>query len=283
MKSSVFKVVLGVLAAGAACLLADTWFGEKYFFQIKRYSIGKMGSRNRIKIVFLTDLHFKKRFWPFHQRLVRKINALHPDLLLLSGDVIDEHGTPEPARTFFRRLSFSVPKIVIPGNHDNKNGVSRKTLRKVIEQHNGRLMVNETLQLTINNATLTITGLDDFIEGESCFADAVKGIGKEQHHLLLVHSPLQQEKVLQEVRNLNAHRTADQQLTFQYIFAGHTHGGQVRWKPFVPVLPKKSGGYINGWYNSERPLLYVSKGFGTSAVPFRFGARAEITVFDYGV
>jgi predicted MPP superfamily phosphohydrolase len=49
------------------------------------------------------------------------------------------------------------------------------------------------------------------------------------------------------------------------------------------VLPKKSGNYINGWYNKEEPYLYVSNGFGTSEVPFRFGARPEITMFYYGV
>lgn len=283
MRSGTVKWGLGVLLAGAAFLLADAWFLEKYFFQLKRFFIGKRNSRKQIRILLLTDLHFKEHFWPFHRKLARTINRLRPHLLLCSGNVIDEHGIPGPARKFFNRLNASVPKLAIPGNHDNKNNVSRQTLRKLVEQHNGRLLVNETVRLTIDGTELTITGLDDFIEGEGCFADAVKHTGKEKHHLLLIHSPLQQEKVLAEVKRLNKKRSPDRQLTLQYIFAGHTHGGQVRWKDFVPVLPKKSGGYINGWYNGQKPYLYVSKGFGTSALPFRFGARPELTVFDYGV
>lgn len=283
MKRSIVKLGLGALAAGAAFLLADAWFLEKYFFRVKRFAIGKTGSRDRLRILLLTDLHFKKRFWSFHERLVKKINAINPDLILLTGDLIDEHGRPGPARRFFSRLKASIPKLVIPGNHDNKNKVSRQTLRKVVEGHNGRLLADETVSIIVNGTPLTITGLDDFIEGESRFADAVRNVGREEHHLLLVHSPLHQEIVAKEVQQINARRAADQQIAFQYIFAGHTHGGQVRVQDLVPVLPKKSGGYVNGWYNKERPFLYVSKGFGTSAIPFRFGARAEITVFEYGV
>jgi predicted MPP superfamily phosphohydrolase len=172
---------------------------------------------------------------------------------------------------------------VIPGNHDNKNKVSRQTLRKLVEAGNGRLLVNETVQLTINGTPFTITGLDDFIDGESDFANAVKDTGSEPHHLLLLHSPLQQEQVQKELQRINAKRSSNQQLRIRYIFAGHTHGGQVRWNDFVPVLPEGAGGYVNGWYNNKEPYLYVSKGFGTSAVPFRFGARPEITLFEYGV
>ncbi len=283
MKSLPRKLGLGALVAGAAFVLADAWFLEKYFFQVRRFSIGKEKGSKRLSILLLTDLHFKKNFWPFHAKLARKINQLNPDLILCSGDVIDEHGTPGPARRFFSLLKRPIPKIAIPGNHDIKNRVSRRTLRKIFEQHTGRLLANETVRVTIKDTPITITGLDDFIEGESRFGDAVKEVGKEEHHLLLVHSPLQQEMVLQEVQRINDRRTPDHQLTLQYIFAGHTHGGQIRVKNLVPFLPEGAGGYVNGWYNQEKPYLYVSKGFGTSTIPFRFGARPEITLFDYGV
>lgn len=283
MKSLQLKLGLGVLMAGGAFLLADAWYLEKFFFQTNRYFIGKKNSSKQIRILLLTDLHFKKSIWPFHRKLVRKIKQLSPHLILIPGDIIDEHGTPGPARRFFGMLPRSIPKIAIPGNHDNKNEVSRGKLKKILAEHNGRLLVNETVQLTIENTTITITGLDDFIEGESNFTGAVRGIGKEDHHLLLVHSPLQQEEVLREVQKINGQRTADSQLTLQYIFAGHTHGGQIRLSKLVPFLPEGAGGYVNGWYNNEKPYLYVSKGFGTSTVPFRFGSRSEITVFEYGI
>lgn len=49
----------------------------------------------------------------------------------------------------------------------------------------------------------------------------------------------------------------------------------------VPVLPEKSGNYVQGWYGKGSPQMYLSKGFGTSMLPFRFGARSEIVLFTY--
>ncbi|GAB3179827.1 hypothetical protein [Telluribacter humicola] len=42
-----------------------------------------------------------------------------------------------------------------------------------------------------------------------------------------------------------------------------------------------AGNYVKGWYNQQKPYLYVSKGFGTSTVLLRLGARAEIAMFEY--
>ena len=271
------------MLAGAALLLADAWFFSKYFFRVKRFRIGQTGATRRLRIVLLTDLHFKRRFWPFHQRLVQTINDLRPHLILCAGDLIDVTGTKDPAKQFLSRLDPAVPKLFIPGNHDHQSGVSRQALGQLLQENNGRLLVNETVQVLLDGVPFTITGLDDFLEGESCFADAVKEVGNEAHHLLLVHSPLQQERVLKELEKLNQERSADRQLNLQYIFAGHTHGGQVRLFNYLPVPPRGAGRYLQGWYNSRKPYLYVSKGFGTTRLPFRFGARSEITLFQYGV
>lgn len=283
MKSGYWKLAAGAFVLGGAVLLADAWWGERYFFHTKRYRIGKKDSTKQVRILLLSDLHFKNHFRSYHQKLVQKIKALQPQLILIAGDLIDEHGTPGPATRFLHHLQGLAPWFVIPGNHDNKNRVSRQTLRKIVERNGGRLLVNETVQVRVADVPFTITGLEDFIERESNFTGAVRGVGREENHLVLVHSPLQQEEVLKEWQRLNAERTESRQLNVQYIFAGHTHGGQVRLPHFVPVLPIKSGGYVNGWYNSEKPFLYVSRGFGTSAIPFRFGARAELTVMEYGV
>jgi hypothetical protein len=283
MKVNYWKAGAGLAVVAGTVLLADAWWGEKYFFRTKRFRIGKPDSAKQVRILLLSDLHFKKQFWPFHQKLAERLKALRPDLVLIAGDVIDEHGTPGPANRFLHHLQ-NLSWFAIPGNHDNKNRVSRQTLRKIVERNGGRLLVNETVRVSVGDVPFTITGLEDFIEGESGFADAVKAIGKEENHLLLVHSPLQQEHVLKEVQRINTARPESRQLALQYIFAGHTHGGQVRLDHhLIPFLPEKSGGYVNGWYNREKPFLYVSKGFGTSAIPFRFGARAEITVLEYGV
>ncbi|RYD57717.1 MAG: phosphohydrolase [Sphingobacteriales bacterium] len=274
----------GFIGAGVAAgiVLLDAWVLEKYFFEVKHYTIGDRRSRNKLKVVLLSDLHFGEALWPFQQKLIRKINRMNPDLLLIAGDIIDQNGTWQPAKKFFCALRKSIPKVAIPGNHDHKNGVSLSTLSQILETNNCRFLMNETVVLNIRGRRVAVTGLDDFIEGNGSLEKAVEDIGYEKHHLLLVHSPLQQEEVLKDLRRINAKRPKQDELNIQYIFAGHNHGGQVRLPGYIPVLPEKSGDYIEGWYNDRPPYLYVSRGFGTSAVPFRFMARSEMVVLNYG-
>jgi predicted MPP superfamily phosphohydrolase len=283
MKKSYLKFALGVGIAATGLVLLDALFLERYFFEIKRFKIGKSKSKKKVRILLLTDLHFVKHFNTFQRRLARKINELNPEMILVAGDTIDQDGKPGPARAFFSMVNKAIPKFAILGNHDHVNKVSIDTLRSIYEENNGHLLVNETKQLQVNGARFTITGLDDFMEGESCVADAVRNVGKEEHHLLLVHSPLQQVSAMKDLEIINKERAENEQVTIQYIFAGHNHGGQVTFGGIVPKLPEGAGGYINGWYNDKKPYLYLSKGFGTSVVRLRFGARAEITLFNYGV
>ena len=239
MKKVYWKLAAGLAVLGGAVLLADAWWGERYFFQTKRYRIGKKDSDKQVRILLLSDLHFKNNFYPYHLKVAQKIRSLRPHLVLIAGDLIDEYGIPAPASRFLHYLQNLAPWFAIPGNHDNKNSVSRQTLRNIVERNGGRLLVNESVQVRVADVPFTLTGLEDFIERESDFAEAVRDIGREENHLLLVHSPLQQEEVSKEIQRINAERTESRQLNVQYIFAGHTHGGQVRLPNYVPVLPFK--------------------------------------------
>lgn len=279
LRKAFFTAVTGL----GAVVMLDALFLEKYFFEVKSFDIGKRSNSKKIKLLLLTDLHFRKWVWPFHIKLARKINRLKPDLILISGDIVDQTGIIAPAIKFFDLLNQTIPKAAILGNHDHKNHVNIQEYKELFEQHNCAFLMNASKVFTIDGERVMITGVDDFIEGHASFTKAVKDVGKEKNHILLVHSPLQQETVQKEIKKINATRGEDEQLNIQYIFAGHNHGGQVTFLGFVPVLPEKSGNYLNGWYNSQPPYLYVSKGFGTSALPFRFGSRSEVTVFNLGV
>ena len=63
------------------------------------------------------------------------------------------------------------------------------------------------------------------------------------------------------------------------ILSGHTHGGQVNLLGYVPYTPWGSGKYLKGMYDQNNTKIYVSKGIGTTFLPIRFGAKAEIAVF----
>ncbi|GHA55977.1 hypothetical protein SAMN04487941_1135 [Pontibacter akesuensis] len=277
------KLLLGSLAVGAAAVLVDALLLEKYFFDVKTFNIGENGGGKQLKLVLLTDLHFKQHLLPHHRKLAAKINELEPDLILITGDTLDSSGTLHPMDAFLSLLHQRIPKAAIPGNNDYKAAPDLSSLKNIYKKHNCDFLVNESKLYLLRGERLLVTGLDDFIEGESDVAAAVADVGHEKHHLLLVHSPLQQETAMKKIRMINRGRSRDEQLQIRYIFAGHNHGGQVRLPGYVPKLPLKSGGYVNGWYNQQPPYLYVSKGFGTSTLPFRFFARSEVTVFKYSM
>jgi predicted MPP superfamily phosphohydrolase len=94
---------------------------------------------------------------------------------------------------------------------------------------------------------------------------------KSDHHIILNHCPQYSDYIS---------RHLEQDIKVDFILSGHTHGGQINIFGFVPFLPQGSGEYIKGWYNDNKPKLYVSKGVGTSIFPARFGARAEIAIFN---
>ena len=282
MKQDKFLKISAALAlAGAAAVLLDAFFLEKYFFDVKFYDIGNKGSNKKIKLALLTDLHFKHSLLPHHRKLAEKLNQIKPDLILIAGDTLDSTGSMEPVKSFFSLLNQSIKKVGIPGNNDYKASADIDTLEQVLQKYNCDFLVNESKAYTLQGTKIMVTGLDDLIEGKSNFKIAVEGIGNEEHHFLLIHSPLLQETVKTEIVNINKERSQSDKLNIQYIFAGHTHGGQIRLPGYVPVLPGKSGRYVNGWYNDHPPYLYVSKGFGTSTLPLRLFARSEVTIFNY--
>ncbi len=272
---------MGASLAGAGLVLLDALLLEKYFFETRHYDIGNKKAKDKVRLILITDLHFRHTLWPQYEKLAEEINSHEPDLIMITGDTLDSDGDTSPAAKFLSLLKEETPKVAIPGNHDHKADKDLRELKKTYESHHCDFLINESKTYQLKGNRIMITGVDDFIEGEGRFAEAVEEVGREEHHLLLVHSPLQHEVVKKKVQFINKLREEKDRLNISYAFAGHNHGGQVRFLNFVPVLPVKSGDYVNGWYNKEKPFLYVSKGFGTSTLPFRFMARSEMTVLDY--
>jgi uncharacterized protein len=273
---------IGALALTGAAVLVKALFLEQYFFNVTRHTIGnvKTGSKS-IRLLLLTDLHLNYLLQR-HHRLAAKVNQLRPDLIMIAGDALDEHAASiKSLKAFLELLDPDIPKVAVMGNHDHKSGASLKQYCKAYILNNCHLLVNETISFVIKDTRLSVTGLDDFIESHSDVNKAFENTRYEANHLLLIHSPLQQEETMRQVAQLNQSRVDGQKIDISYIFAGHNHGGQVRLPGYVPKLPEKSGDYVNGWYNDKKPYLYISRGYGTSALPVRFGARAEVTLFEY--
>nr|WP_205623537.1 hypothetical protein [Anditalea andensis] len=132
-------------------------------------------------------------------------------------------------------------------------------------------MINESRQFLFKGRSISVTGIDDMIGGQADCLLAKQEITPSDLNLVLSHCPAH--------RDIIKHENGDD-LRLDLILSGHTHGGQINFFGLVPFKPRGSGNYLSGWYMENGPPLYVSKGIGTSLIPLRCGARAEVAVFE---
>lgn len=276
------KLGITLLSAAAAFIAVDALLLEHLFFQVKKFKIGNPAGTRYLRILHLSDLHFGSRLGLHHHKLIGRIKKLQPDVLFITGDMVDQNGKLEPLETFLRALDASLPKLGVPGNHDYVSKADVNAIRKVFDNCNGKLLVNETRSLLLaNGEEITITGFDDLLQGAPDPKEALAGSTGKKHHFGLIHSPLHFDRITEYLNRRNGQKPKNP-VKINYFFAGHNHGGQITLGNYTPVLPQKSGSYIEGWYSKEEaPYLYLSRGFGTSSLPIRFMAPAEVGVFDY--
>ena len=117
---------------------------------------------------------------------------------------------------------------------------------------------------------ISIIGIDDFVGGKANFKKAVGNLKKSGTNIVLSHCPQHRDIIAKQKGNLH----------IDLVLCGHTHGGQITFLGLAPFKPNGSGKYLKGWYRESDPKMYVSKGIGTSVLPIRFGARAEMVEIE---
>ena len=257
----------GILASLGFVLIDVFWF-EKYVIDWNYFNLSK-SSKAPIKIVQISDLHIDQ-LRSFHRAIARKINKLQPDLVVFTGDSVDAPDTINHLDEFLKLIDHSIQKYAILGNWEYWGNVNLSTLKNTFTQHNCELLVNENRTINIKNRRLAIIGSDDFVGGNADFVSAVEGMKTAETTVVLTHCP--------EHRDVIAKQKG--KLLIDLVLCGHTHGGQITFLGWIPFKPQGSGPYVKGWYQEKNPKMYISKGIGTSVLPIRLGARAEVAVFD---
>ncbi len=261
----------GALITTGAILLDAFWL-EKFFIEVNEFYIGDATKDSpNIKLVQISDLHLQSVNYQLRQ-LINKLNKLKPDLILITGDAIDKAENISLLNDFLQQIDKNIKKVAILGNWEYWGKVDITELNKVYAANNGILLINQTIQYSIRNKTIAITGVDDYLGGNADFETSIKTYTKSDHHIILNHCPQYSDHIAEKLT---------QDIPVDFILSGHTHGGQINIFGFIPFLPPGSGKYIKGWYNDRVPNMYVSKGIGTSMLPARLGARAEIAVFHF--
>ncbi len=217
-------------------------------------------------IVQLSDLHAGMTIGrEFVERVVARANALAPDLIALTGDLID--GKVEDLRDDVAPLAeLRAPHGVfaVTGNHEYYAGVEPWLVE--ITRLGARYLRNERVTITRGGASFDLLGVDDWSgrdypgHGED-LPKALAGRDPSLATVLLAHQPRQ------------VHSAAFHGIDLQ--LSGHTHGGQI-W-PWHYIVRIQQDGMLAGRYQLHGTQLYVTRGCGYWGPPVRLLAPLEIT------
>ncbi len=234
------------------------------------------------KIVHISDLHlrsFKKRKSQLN-KIVDKINALEPDIVVYTGDLVTL--STKELRGFKEILSRTQAKYGIYaclGNHDymmynrdlteEEKVLELEVLKKFYKDIGWNLLCDEHKDIVHPldySATLTIIGVENIYENHrlQTVGDLERAMdgAKGQFKILLSHDPSTWRREI-PIRG-------DIDLTL----SGHTHNMQLS---FFGLNPAKLLFKDNkGLYEQDGKYLYVNIGLGETIIPIRFGANKEI-------
>jgi predicted MPP superfamily phosphohydrolase len=219
------------------------------------------------RVVQLTDLHASRLSQrPWIESVVAKANALKPDLMVLTGDMVD--GTVasrahdvEP----LDNLTASCGVFAVPGNHDYYGGYQEWITH--FEGLGLQMLLNEHVTVSRGEEAIVLAGITDSVAARTGLPlpdvnAALAGVPKETVAILLSHRPAGAQA--------SAAAGADLQLS------GHTHGGHLF--GFHWIVQAANEGYVSGRYTVGDMQLYVSHGAGLWAgFPVRLGRSSEIT------
>ncbi|GAB2547831.1 metallophosphoesterase [Gracilibacillus alcaliphilus] len=221
-----------------------------------------------LSILHLTDLHLENiSITPLE--LEKKLADETPDMIALTGDFLDRKKTIPKLIPYLKVLQGMQPKhgiYAVFGNHDYvlKEQDFRK-LKDLLIQFGCHVLQNESETITINGQSIHIIGIDDYSTNRSDLAAAFNNIDHGTK-LVLTHDPT----VVLEMEHY----------TFDYLLAGHFHGGQICYPKayhLVSMGQLARRNMIKGLHTHNNAPFYISEGLGQTGINIRIGSRPEIT------
>lgn len=223
-----------------------------------------------LRIVQLSDLH-NAEFGTDNRRLLEAVSAAEPDLIFLTGDLLDSRRTDAAIALEFVREAIKIAPVYYSlGNHEGRIPEIYQPFEEELRKLGVQVLRNEAVVLEREGQRLYIAGIDDpeFFPSQEEFLACLNGLcDDEGYTLLLSHRP----------ELFGDYCDAGTEL----VFSGHAHGGQFRlpwvgglYAPHQGALPE----YDAGLFSQDSTNLIVSRGLGNSIFPFRLFNRPEVVV-----
>lgn len=224
------------------------------------------------KIIQISDLH-NTSFGKGNNKLLTLIKNQNPDIIVLTGDLVDSnHTNIELALEFAEAVNTICPVYFITGNHEK--WLSEDDLNELLTGLNERGIIvldNETRIISKGRTSFCLVGLDD----DNLLDDTLMELLQTHENelsVVLAHEP----QYIQNYANAKA----------DLVLSGHAHGGQFR-LPFIGGVVAPNQGfnprYTEGMYYNDETTMVVSRGLGNSIIPIRLFNLPEVVCVEFKI
>ena len=230
------------------------------------------------RIAQVSDFH-NAEFGEGNRKLIEMLSKTDPDVIVITGDLIDSRHTDIGIALDFARQAVQIaPVYYVSGNHEARVR-EYEDLKMGLVEAGVTVLESQKVQITREEESITLMGIDDpgfqedylFGDAESVARQAIENLQNEfdGYTILLSHRP--------ELFDFYVDTGLD------LVFSGHAHGGQVR-LPFLGGVVAPNQGlfpkYDAGRFDDEDTTMIVSRGVGNSIIPIRFNNRPEIVLVE---
>ncbi len=271
------KISIGI-SLFALLIIFLAWQNNGIVITKYEYANKKLPEKfNGFKVLHISDLHNKN----YGERLINKIKKINPDIIVITGDLIDRRKTMiNTAADFIYGIVKIAPTYYVSGNHEQLSKHFDE-LKTVLHKSNVIIMDNSYATLYKNGFSIGLIGI----------ADPAINFGKKTY-LKENNFSYVRDNITKLIKDINtdfnvllSHRpelfSVYNELKIDLVFSGHAHGGQIR-IPFVGGVLSPNQGffpkYSEGMHSEGATSIVVSRGLGNSVFPFRIFNRPELVL-----
>ena len=265
LKKWILPSLLALLLVLAALVLHSTFALQTTHYTVTSQDLPQ--SFDGFRIAHVSDLH-NEEFGTGNIRLLAAIRAENPDIIVVTGDLLDSYHTDlEKAAAFMEEAVKIAPCYFVPGNHEKRLPTETLSLYVRLKACGVKILEDQAVQLERGGQAITIAGLQDYPSLTMETLEAA--FHPDGYTILLSHRP--------EHFELYAQTEAD------LVFSGHAHGGQLR-LPFIGALYVPNQGlfprYTDGMHTENGTTIVISRGLGNSSIPIRFLNPPELVIVE---
>jgi len=265
-----FKKTLDISSFVFASSISARSIYEARFVKLEKVDVTLKGLKKEYTVVQLSDIHIGGLIdAAFIKDIVQRVNALKPDVVVITGDLVDiDISKAEAPLSELQELDSKYGTFFIVGNHEYFHGIEKIIYR--VKSLGIRVLENENVYIGEDGEGFNLAGVYDVFgyRAKHHMPDLYQALKNKKNAptVLLAHQPRYIEEVGSGV---------------DLVLSGHTHGGQLY--PFK-FLVKLQQPYISGLHQHTKSLqIYVNKGTGFWGPPMRLGASSEITEITLSV